>query len=251
LYKILAKTLFVGKRIVFMPSCHSTNDVASQLVDKENIVEGTIIITDNQTRGKGQLDNKWETEPKMNLTFSIILKPHFITAADQFLLNIVPSLAVFEYLNQKYPGEVKIKWPNDILCQGKKVCGILVKNFLRNKNISNSVVGIGLNINQIMFENPLAISMFQMDKVTRELDVELETLCHIFEKYYLMLKSGKEDVLKKNYLQSLYGLDEWILFKAQDSFRGKIVGIDERGKLGIESEGIIKYYSFKEVVYIG
>ncbi len=80
LYKILAKTLFVGKRIVFMPSCHSTNDVASQLVDKENIVEGTIIITDNQTRGRGQLDNKWETEPKMNLTFSIILKPHFITA---------------------------------------------------------------------------------------------------------------------------------------------------------------------------
>jgi len=251
LYKILAKTLFVGKRIVFMPSCHSTNDVASQLVDKENIVEGTIIITDNQTRGRGQLDNKWETEPKMNLTFSIILKPHFITAADQFLLNIVPSLAVFEYLNQKYPGKVKIKWPNDILCQGKKVCGILVKNFLRNKNISHSVVGIGLNINQIMFENPLAISMYQMDKVTRELDAEFETLCHIFEKYYLMLKSGKKDVLKKNYLQSLYGLHESILFKAQDSFRGKIIGIDEHGKLGIESEGIIKYYGFKEVAFVG
>lgn len=250
MYKILAKTLFVGKKIVFMPSCHSTNDVASQLVDKEKIEEGTIIITDNQTRGRGQLDNKWEAEPKMNLTFSIILRPHFITAADQFFLNIVPSLAVFEYLDLRFPSKVKIKWPNDILCEGKKVCGILVKNFLRNKNISYSVVGIGLNINQIMFENPWAISMYQMDKVIRELDVELETLCHIFEKYYLMLKSGKENVLKNNYIQYLYGLHEWVLFKTQDSFRGKIIGIDEQGKLGIESEGIIKYYNFREVAYI-
>ena len=187
----------------------------------------------------------------MNLTFSIILKPHFITAADQFFLNIVPSLAVFEYLDRRYPSKVKIKWPNDILCGGKKVCGILVKNFLRDKNISHSIVGIGLNINQIVFENPFAISTYQIDKVTRELDVEFETLCHIFEKYYLMLKSGKKKVLKNKYLQSLYGLHEWNLFKTKDSFRGKIVDIDKQGKLGIESEGTIKYYAFKEVIYFG
>jgi len=233
-----------------MPSCHSTNDVASQLVSREHIEDGTIVITDNQTRGRGQMDNKWEAESKMNLTFSIILNPHFITAADQFFLNIVPSLAVFEYLDQRFPNKVKIKWPNDILCEGKKICGILVKNFLKNKNISHSVVGIGVNINQKIFDNPLAISMYQIDKVTRELDAEFGTLCHIFEKYYLMLKSGKENILKNNYLESMYGFHQWILFKAQDSFRGKIVGIDKQGKLGIESEGIIKYYGFKEVAFV-
>lgn len=233
-----------------MPSCHSTNDVASQLVEKENIVEGTIIITDYQTRGRGQMDNRWDSEREMNLTFSIVLKPHFIIAADQFLLSIVPSLAVFEYLDKRFPNKVKIKWPNDILCEEKKICGILVKNYLRNKHISQSIIGIGLNINQIMFENPMAISMYQIDKESRKLNAEFETLCHIFEKYYLMLKSGKENFLRNNYLKSLYGLYQRIPFKAQDSFEGKIVGIDEHGKLGIESKGTIKYYGSKEVAYL-
>jgi BirA family biotin operon repressor/biotin-[acetyl-CoA-carboxylase] ligase len=92
--------------------------------------------------------------------------------------------------------------------------------------------------------------MYKIDKINRVLETEFGTLCQIFEKYYLMLKSGKRDILKNNYMESMYGFHQRIPFKGKDSFKGRIVGIDEHGKLGIESEGTIKYYGFKEVAYV-
>src|SRR5690348_13137008 len=105
----------MGHSLVFMPECHSTNGEALRLLqDNPPVAEGTVIITDNQTAGRGQRGNTWESEPGKNLTFSIILKPTFLHPKDQFKLNMCVSLALHDYLTSQLQ-DVKIKWPNDMM----------------------------------------------------------------------------------------------------------------------------------------
>ena len=138
----------MGHSLVFMPECHSTNDEASRLIQNSNVLEGTVVITGNQTAGRGQRGNAWFSEPGKNLTFSILIKPSFLSVKNQFYLNIAFSLGLFDYLKEVLKTEVKIKWPNDILVNGKKICGILIENHLQAQHIQHSIVGIGLNVNQ-------------------------------------------------------------------------------------------------------
>ena len=148
MYKIPANTLFVGKNLVFVPDCPSTNTLALQITQQSPAKEGTLVITDNQTAGKGQRGNVWEAEPRQNLTFSLILKPGFLAVSKQFYLNVVICLALKDYLMEKISRTVYIKWPNDILVHEKKISGVLIENQLQGAHISNSIVGIGLNMNQ-------------------------------------------------------------------------------------------------------
>ena len=120
MYKSLAKTLFVGKNLIFLTTCHSTNEEAADRVRKGRQVEGTIIITDNQTRGRGQQSNRWWSEPGKNLTFSLILHPKELLVEEQFLLNTVTSLAITDVLDLLFPGAV-VKWPNDIYVKDEKL----------------------------------------------------------------------------------------------------------------------------------
>ncbi len=94
MYKILANTLFLGKDIHFLPDCHSTNDITLQAIRQKEVQEGSIFITNHQTRGKGQRGNTWETKPGENLTFSLVLQPRFLDLSEQFLLNIAISNAI-------------------------------------------------------------------------------------------------------------------------------------------------------------
>lgn len=87
MYKILANTLFFGKNIVYVPECHSTNTLLVEMVAKANMIEGTLVITNHQLKGRGQRGNSWEAEPGLNLTFSILLRPSFLTVAEQFFFN--------------------------------------------------------------------------------------------------------------------------------------------------------------------
>ena len=127
MYKILAKLPFETNHVHYLPSCHSTNEVAQDLL-QSGAKEGTIVITDNQIAGKGQRGNVWVSEPNQNLTFSLILHPHFLIPNEQFLITIAVSLALKEVLEEFLPGEVKIKWPNDIYYRGSKLAGLLIEN---------------------------------------------------------------------------------------------------------------------------
>src|SRR5690349_7854438 len=164
----------MGHSVVFMPECHSTNDEASRLIESSShVVEGTVVITDSQTSGRGQRGNTWITEPGKNLTFSLLMKPTFLNAQDQFLLNKAFSLGLYDYLNATLQATVKIKWPNDMVVNDKKICGILIENQIQGQNIQNSIVGIGLNVNQENFSIPTATSMKVLGK-----DFTLENVLH-------------------------------------------------------------------------
>src|SRR5690554_3701783 len=148
MHKILANTIFLGKNIIHLPECHSTNDVAMQKYRSGEAPEGTIVITDKQTEGRGQRGNQWLTQPNLNLTFSLILTPVFLDASEQFGLNMAVSLGIREALSDYVQGII-IKWPNDILHEENgKIGGILIENSVTHKGIELAMVGVGLNINQ-------------------------------------------------------------------------------------------------------
>ncbi len=251
MYKIPANTVFMGKNLVFVPECHSTNDLALQLCQHQTTSDGTIIITSNQTTGRGQRGNTWHVEPGKNLTFSFILKPTFLAVQDQFNLNIIVSLAVHDYLTEKMDTTfIRIKWPNDIMANTKKIAGILIENQLQGNSFSCTVVGIGLNINQELFSINTATSLYQITHQVYDLNDELEQLLHKLEVRYLQLKSGKKNTLLDDYLNVMYWRNELHTFVADDqSFEGTIVGLDDLGRLKISTKQGERIFGMKEIQY--
>ena len=232
-----------------MPSCHSTNSIALDSIEREKTFEGTIFITDHQTAGEGQRGNRWESEKGQNLTFSVLLKPFDLPANDQFMLNIIISLGILDFLNQ-YMKNVKVKWPNDLYVGPMKICGILIQNLVREKKIEQAVIGIGLNVNQIRFTAPHATSIAIITGEKFETNVLLEELMLSIEKRYLQWIEGRSQELKSDYLGNLYWYGEERTFKAKNYFKGRIVGINDEGRLVIESEGEYFRFDFKEVEFI-
>ena len=170
------------------------------MVPKGELLEGGVVITDEQTAGKGQRGNSWEATPGQNLTFSVLFKPAFLPLSSQFYLNILSSLAIADTLNGYSPEGLAIKWPNDIYIGQAKLGGILIENTLRGQMIEHSIIGIGLNINQKTFSSPKASSLalicgreFVLEQILAEL------LAHL-ESRYLQLKTNLYNRLKADYM---------------------------------------------------
>lgn len=251
MYKIPANTLFVGQSLVFMPECHSTNDEASRLIQRDDAMEGTLVITGHQMAGRGQRGNTWSSEAGKNLTFSVILKPTFLALGDQFYLNMIISLGVYDYLKTIFNEDVKIKWPNDILVKNKKVCGILIENQINGQKIQNSIIGVGLNVNQEKFDLERASSLKILYDQEFELQPILEGVLEKLESRYLMLREQLTEKLSSEYQHALYWLGETRVFSSrQKLFEGKIAGVDEFGRMKIETDTGIKYMSIKEVEFV-
>src|SRR5688572_21618318 len=227
----------MGHSLVFMPECHSTNDEVSRLIQNSNALEGTVVIAGNQTSGRGQRGNTWFSEPGKNLTFSILIKPSFLTVKNQFYLNMAFSLGLFDYLTKALGTGVKVKWPNDIYVNGKKICGILIENHIQAQHIQHSIVGIGLNVNQRQHLVPTATSMNLENWKDYNLEEVLPKLLESLEIRFLQLRSQDFKKLNDDYLTSLYWRGEQHIFKSKDNtFEGTILGIDETGKLEVETK---------------
>jgi len=251
LYKILAKTLFLGKQVIYMPTCHSTNDIAMSMLEKPDIHEGCIVITDNQTAGRGQRGNSWVSESGLNLTYSIILKPSSILIKDQFFISMAISLSIFDVLDQMLPNDqVKIKWPNDIYVNESKIGGILIENTLKPPFLESAVVGIGLNINQRDFGLEKATSLALLTNKEIELDQFLEKLVFSLEARYRQLKLGENDLIKGAYLKNLFGYLVIRRFSSEYEFSGTIVGVSSEGKLQVEVDREVLEFDLKEIKFL-
>jgi BirA family transcriptional regulator, biotin operon repressor / biotin---[acetyl-CoA-carboxylase] ligase len=251
LYKSPANTLFVGKNVVFVPECHSTNTLALQLSQNTAIAEGTIVITPNQTAGRGQRGSTWQTEAGKNLTASVILKPLFLDIKDQFYLTIATALAIADFLKSKTVDALSIKWPNDILVQGKKICGILIENQLQGTKLQTAIVGIGLNVNQTSFELPTATSLANLIKQESDINDVLGDLMGYLEARYLQLRQGKFASLKHEYLMHLYWKGERHFFQtAAGEIEAVIVGVGEDGRLAVEVNERLESFDLKEIQFL-
>ena len=251
MYKNLTKTLFAGHNLVYLTHCHSTNDHAAKLVTEQSVLDGTVIITDNQTSGKGQRGNAWEAQPRQNLTFSIIFKPKFLLPQNNFRLNPTISLAVADFLSLYLDSGISIKWPNDIYFHDSKIGGILIENSVHQNLITHSIAGIGLNVNQLEFSGYKATSMAREAKREFILEEIFPVLITHLESRYLQLRSDGWPQIRELYLKGLYRINQTHTFKAGEVFQGKIVGIDDFGRLKIEkSEGSTEAFDIKEIQYL-
>ncbi len=247
------KTLFLGKNTIYLPSCHSTNDIATEIIQTKRVFDGTIVITSDQTAGRGQRGNTWEALPNQNITVSMILKPDFLNIAQQFRLNIAVSLGIYEFLCRYLSDGLAIKWPNDIYVGNRKMGGVLIENTLSGSRIAYSVIGIGLNINQLSFSNDKAISLRLASQKSDDFDIEklIEQLCECIEKYYLQLKNGHTEVQKKKYLERVFRFGEWHQYEQNgERFLGKIIDVAETGHLIMEVSEEVKKFDFKEISFV-
>lgn len=253
------KTLFVGQNSIHVKSIDSTNLYATELLRQIIPPEGTLIYTFEQYNGRGQRGNKWESEPNKNIALSFILYPVFLNAIQQFLLTKICSLAVADLMAEflhlaGFEYAVKIKWPNDIYIEDKKIAGILIENNLRSTNLQSSIIGIGININQHTFSIEVGNAVSLKMLTNREFDLMTcaGRLCEFLEARYLQLKSGKISIIESEYLRKMYRFEEWSRFSSNNQlFDGKIVGVAFAGKLQIQLEsGIVKEFDLKEIAFI-
>ena len=248
MYKIPANTLFLGQKLIYVPDCHSTNSLLSELNNKSELPEGTVLVTDNQTAGRGQRGNQWESIAGENITFSVLLKPKFLNTIDQFQLSIAVSLGVARGLETVLVNQVMLKWPNDIFVEDRKIGGILIENQPQGNSLSQSIVGIGINVNQKIFSSPIASSLSNLTGLSVDLNEILSSVMKAIEVKYLELRAGAFSLLKTEYLKQLYKFAQRRPFEANGHiFSGSIVDVDEQGRLCIETDGAVKRFSFKEV----
>ena len=235
---------------MYLPTCHSTNTYANNWLKENEVEEGWIVYTFDQTNGRGQAGNTWESEPNKNLTFSIVYTPVFLAPKNQFYLNMIVSLAIVAFLEQLNL-KAEIKWPNDIYVNGKKMAGILIENHLRGDVFRNAVVGIGLNINQANFKTAKASSVFQELGIEYQLTDCISILRTHLEQLYEHLKSNELLFIQKEYLQKMYLRNKPSLFRSGDhTFIGSIKGVDPNGRLLIMTELGEKTFGLKEIAFL-
>ncbi len=210
-------------------------------------------MAESQYAGRGQQQNRWHSEDGKNLTFSLLLKPAFLPLAQQFDLTRAISLGIIYALEPYLGDQLKIKWPNDIYYADGKLGGILIENLVQGNQIKNSVIGIGLNINQESFplEVPNAVSLKQILHRHYDLRLLLSEICQNIEAAYLNLKAGRFELVRKAYLERLYWLNEDKMFKASGQiFKGTIENVKDNGLLIVNNGAETSEYNQKEIEFL-
>lgn len=235
-------------RLINYVTLDSTNSEAMRLIFSGNISDSTVVIADYQDHGRGQGGNSWNSRSGENLLMSWIVFPAFLSAQSQFKLSKAVSLAILDMLEEQLL-PCSIKWPNDIICNGSKIAGILIENSLMGSRLRHSIIGIGLNINQTEFpEFPFkATSMLMLSGKAYPVNEICKLLIDKLVKRYaeLMNNQGQIDAA---YLGRMYRLNEASRFSCGgDELVGVIRGVDEMGELLIEFSQGIRSFGFHQV----
>lgn len=243
----------IGNLIVRLEGTDSTNNYANRQIRENAMPEGTVFLAYEQTTGRGQLKNIWESEPGQNLLFSIVLFPEFLEIRRQFMLSKVVTLGIYKAMN-KYVDSLKIKWPNDIYVANQKLGGILIENSIMNGLLKSSVVGIGLNVNQTVFHSdaPNPVSLQLLTNQHYDCEIILAEILSGIDGYYALLRDGNEEEIDREFISVLYRLNEKHDFKAEgEIFEGEILGVNDIGQLLIRTnDGEVLEFHFKEVEFL-
>ena len=236
---------------VKLDATDSTNAFLKNLMLSEKQEDFTIVAANQHLQGRGQMGSKWESEAGKNLTFSVLKYFKNYHIKEQFLLNIIISLAVYNTLEKIFIPNLYVKWPNDIMSGNFKICGILIENNLKNNLIQSSIIGIGLNVNQLEFRNlDKASSLKKIMGKTFDLDELLTSLVLNLKILFNEFESGNVMALRRQYETLLFRMNKPSTFRDMNSklFTGYIRGVSEAGKLVVEEEdSIFKEYAFKEL----
>ncbi|PKB43397.1 BirA family biotin operon repressor/biotin-[acetyl-CoA-carboxylase] ligase [Cellulophaga sp. RHA19] len=238
-------------QIIKLNATNSTNEYLKELIVSTSLDDFTVVAAEKQIQGRGQMGTQWLAEPGKNLTFSVLKKSEGLEVADQFLLNMCVSLAVFEALKELNIPNLAVKWPNDILSANSKICGILIENILTGSKIQSSIIGIGLNVNQLEFNNlPNVSSLKLLRGETFNLDEVLSGILTKLKKYLTADYLNSPDALRALYQEIMFRVDKPSTFKSKEGelFMGFIKGVSSSGRLIVLLEdNIFKEYNLKEI----
>ena len=243
----------IGCEHIQLPAVDSTNLYALEVLSKSKPRHGTVISTADQYQGRGQIGNSWFSEPGKNIACSTIIYPVFLEANRQFLLSQVVALAVSDFIANYIPLGVKIKWPNDIYVRDKKIAGILIQNTLGSNYLNASVLGVGINVNQLFFPDnlPHATSLQRENQTEYSIPDLWPVLFESIAYWYQQLEKGNHSILQQTYLERLYQYGEECLYQTTDEvFMGRITNVDKTGKLIVETQHQVRYFDIKEVVFM-
>ncbi|MCC5648141.1 biotin--[acetyl-CoA-carboxylase] ligase [Nostoc sp. CHAB 5824] len=233
-------------KLKLLDEATSTNDVLKELARLQT-EEGLVVYAKSQTAGRGQMGNSWEAEAGQNLTFSLLLAPVFLKAEEQIWLNMAICLALRDMLS-RHLENVNIKWPNDIYVDDKKIAGLLIENNLQSGYIRCSIIGIGINVNQVDFNNRSATSFMLEKLIPSDLMDLLTQLLEDIEQRYVQLEMKQYKFIQWEYLKHLYRKDLVSFFRTQGrDFKGVIRTVDEYGRLVIETAEGVLHFQLKEV----
>lgn len=237
--------------INWVNSVDSTNAKAKNDYNSGLLKSGYVIVADTQTGGRGQMRTKWHDEAGKNLLLTLVIEPQRLLAIDFFRLNQAISLAICDALEKDC--EPKIKWPNDILVDERKIAGILIETSIQRDFIKTAFIGVGLNVNQENFDFDFKATSLR-NEIDKEIDRQL-LLDKLLEAIEFRLQQMQIPVvLNSNYLLRLLGINQYYSYRDKDGeFLAKVVRVESDGRLMLQVKNShnYRYYRFKEVQLVG
>ncbi len=231
----------------------STNTQLRQWMNAEAVADYSVVWSDYQTSGRGQVGNSWESERGKNLLMSIVVRPQRLDVHQQFYLSMAVSNAILDAIAKHVPS-VEVKWPNDIYVDNQKLAGILIENTLRGSEIADTIVGLGLNVNQTKFVSDAPNPISLKNILGRDLNVEqlLLDICENIRLWMARVNERKFDEIFSAYAQRLFRNDgEYHLYTDRNGqFEAQISGIRPEGHLVlVDKQNAERVYAFKEVEF--
>ncbi|WP_027880362.1 biotin--[acetyl-CoA-carboxylase] ligase [Mesoflavibacter zeaxanthinifaciens] len=237
-------------RIIKLNAIDSTNLFLRSLSIDTNVEDFTVVVAKHQTKGRGQMGTVWSSQDTKNLTFSVFKRFVNLKLDQHFVISMVASLAVINTLKKLNLPKLSVKWPNDILSANKKICGILIENVIKQNNVAATVVGIGLNVNQVNFSNlPQASSLLNVTGISYDLDELLQSILKELEILFDLVESNQFKTIKTTYESYLFRKDKPSTFKNEEGlFSGFIKGVSNEGLLEVLLEdNILKTFDLKTI----
>ena len=242
----------IGIQKIRLISVDSTNNFAAKLINDGLAGHGSVILAENQTNGRGQRGSEWQSQEAKNILTSFVFK--FETLDPQFLfrINAFISIALIDFLDS-HGIDAQIKWPNDIMVNANKICGILVENKLLGNKLSYSIAGFGLNVNQTDFDNLTNVTSMYLEKNQEfDLDTIWVSIISYFQKWEVFVTSEhRAENLHSMYQNNLFGLGEKREFQVGSKIvEGVIKGVNMHGFLILQIGKETHYFQSKEVVFL-
>ena len=230
-------------------STTSTNNLLCEMSRRYDLPEGFILYADFQTSGRGQQENSWEAEKRKNLLFSLLLYPTHIPIQEQFVISQAVGIGIKRVLD-KYTEKISVKWPNDIYWNDEKIAGILIENSLAGTGIKDSIIGVGLNVNQEKFEksvNPVSLKQITGKSYSRK-----KLLKEIKESILEIYCNWDTEQIRSKYIQVLYRNNGYFPYSSQnETFEARITSVRSDGQLDLEERsGKKRSFYFKEVKFV-
>lgn len=228
----------IGSARIELATVDSTNKHAADLLHLTEVQHGTVILAHEQTGGRGQRDRHWRSQPGLDLTFSVVLRPDGLDAGHQFVLAQFTALAVRDALQRIGVPDVMVKWPNDVLVGPRKVAGILIQNELQGGRVRHAVVGIGLNVNSDGDVDGALATSVRLE-LGRPADREA-LLALLLDRLELRWRQaqGHRAGLEADYRDALWGRGRWMPMELDGTpIEARPLEVDADGRLLVELQG--------------